>query len=389
MKVLIIHNHYLEKGGEDEAVSAEISLLKEHGQEVILYEKSNENISKLPFLKKFFFILNELNFSKAVYNEIKGIAKKEKPDIAHIHNIFICISPSVYLALKKENVPIVQTLHNYRFFCLRGTFFKNGKICEKCKNRQFINAIVGKCWRGSLLLSLLLVKVLVKGPSFFRDIDSFITLSNFSKNKFIELGLEGKRIYLKPNLLITARQAEVHDLNYALFIGRLVDYKGIETLMGAFKTSSSFSLKIVGDGPLRKKVDEFCSLRKNVEWLGTLGKDSIFELIRNSSFIIFPSQCYENMPMVIIESFAFSKPVVASNLGAVREFVIDEVNGILFEAGNAEDLAAKISYLFSHQKEREELGKNANKFYKEKFDKENNYRTLMNIYTETINSKGV
>lgn len=123
MKILVVHNHYLEKGGEDEVVSAEVRLLEEHGHKVILYEKSNEQIKNLPFFKKLIFMLLELNFSKTVYKEVKEIIKKETPDIVHIHNIFICITPSVYLALKEENIPVVQTLHNYRFFCLRGTFF--------------------------------------------------------------------------------------------------------------------------------------------------------------------------------------------------------------------------------------------------------------------------
>ncbi len=128
MKILIIHNHYLEKGGEDEVVNAETKLLTERGHKVILYEKSNEHIRSMPFFKKLFFFLRELNFSRTTYKEVKEIIKREKPDIAHIHNIFICVTPSVYFALKEENVPIVQSLHNYRFFCIKGTFFDQGAV---------------------------------------------------------------------------------------------------------------------------------------------------------------------------------------------------------------------------------------------------------------------
>ena len=387
MKILVIHNHYLEKGGEDEVFAAEVKLLEEHGHKVILYEKTNEYIKNLPFFKKLFFALTEPSFSKAVYKEIKEIVKKEKPDIAHIHNIFVCITPSVYVALKEEGVPIVQTLHNYRFFCSKGTFFNNGKICEKCSNGNFFNGVVRKCWRNSFLLSFFLAKLLYSWNSFFKIIDSYIVLSKFSRDKFVGLGIEKWKMYLKANFLITEPEVDNQDHNYAVFIGRLVDYKGVKTLMKAIRINPSFNLKIIGDGPLRKEVHDCVSAYDNVECLGRLDKGSVFKIISNASFIIFPSECYETMGMVILESFASAKPILASRLGAIKEFIIDGVNGVLFEPGNAEDLAAKISYLFSHSEERIEMGRNANRIYQERFNKEKNFQDLMSIYIKTINKK--
>ena len=386
MKVLIIHNHYLEKGGEDQVVSAEVKLLEEHGHRVILYEKSNEYLERLPFFKKLLFILLEMNFSRDVYKEVKEIVKSEKPDIAHIHNIFFCITPAVYLALKEENVPIVQSLHNYRFFCLKGTFFHKGKPCEKCKDKQFFNAVWRRCWKGSFVLSCLLSGLNFKRNPDFNNINSYIVTSEFSRNKLIEFGLDEKKIFLKNNFLAIEGQESRGDNNYALYLGRFVDYKGVNTLMRAFESLPSFNLKMIGEGPLEKELDHFASAHNNTELLGRVKREAVFEAIKNSSFIVFPSECYENMPMVIIESFAFSKPVIASNLGAIKEFVIDGVNGLLFEPGNPKDLIEKITYLFSHDKERREMGINANRFYRERFDKENNYNELISIYNKTINS---
>lgn len=387
MKILIIHNHYLEKGGEDEVVNAEVKLLTEHGNEVIFYEKSNKHIEGLCFFKKLIFILTQLSFSNAVYREIKEIIKTQKPDIAHVHNIFVCITPSVYFALKEEGIPIVQTLHNYRFFCLRGIFFNKGKICEKCKAGKFFNAVAGKCWRNSLLLSSFLIKLLNKPNYFLKNIDSYIVLSKFSRDKFIEYGLDKQKIYLKRNFLDIEPEEATQNDNYALFIGRLVDYKGVKTLMEAFKINPSFNLKIIGDGPMSRQVRSFASSHSNIECLGKLDKDSVYELIKNCSFLIFPSECYETMGMVILEGFAFSKPVLASDLGAVKELVIDEVNGILFKSANPTDLAAKIAYLFFNDKKRLEMGKNANEIYREQFNKEKSYHDLMDVYTQTIKTK--
>ncbi|TAM37174.1 glycosyltransferase family 1 protein [bacterium] len=386
MKILIVHNHYLEKGGEDQVVSAEVSLLEEHGHKVIIYEKSNEYLKKLPFLKKVLFMFRGINFSRDVYKEVKEIVKKEKPDIAHIHNIFFCITPSVYLALKEEQVPIVQSLHNYRFFCINGTFFRNGKPCEKCKDKQFLNAASGRCWKGSFILSCLLSKFTFRRNHYFKNINSYIVTSEFSKNKLIEFGLDEKKIFLKTNFLAIEGQEAGEDDNYALYLGRFVDYKGVNTLAAAFESLPSLHLKIIGEGPLENKLCHFASSHNNIELLGKVSREVVFEAIRKSSFVIFPSECYENMPMVIVESFAFSKPVIASNLGAIKEFVIDGLNGLLFEPGNAKGLAEKISYLFSHDKERIEMGKNANRTFRERFDKEKNYNELMNIYNKTINA---
>jgi len=386
MKILIIHNHYLEKGGEDAVFNAEVKLLAEHGHKIILYEKSNEYIKNLTFIKKLIFVLLEPSFSKTVYREIKEIVRKERPDIAHIHNIFICITPSAYVALKEEGVPVVQTLHNYRFFCPKGTFFNKGFICERCRNRNFFNGVVRKCWRGSYLLSFFLAKLLYRWGSFLKMIDSYIVLSEFSRDKFSSLGIEKQKMFLKANFLTAEPKGNRQDLNYAVFIGRIVDYKGINTLMKAVKINRSFNLKVIGDGPLRKEIGDCASLYDNVEYLGQLDKDSVFEIINSSSFIIFPSECYENMPMVILESFASSKPVLASNLGAIKELVIDGVNGVLFEPGNPEDLAAKIAYLFSHKEERLIMGENAKEFYQERFNRVRNYHDLLDIYIKTINT---
>ncbi len=385
MKILIIHNHYLERGGEDEVVDAEVKLLKEHGHEVILYEKSNEDIEKLSFIQKFIFILFALNFSRTVYKEIKEIVETHKPDIAHIHNIFFCITPSVYFVLKEMNIPIVQSLHNYRLFCLRGTFYNCGVVCEKCKDKQLFKGVMEKCWRNSFFSSFFLAKLLYRKKFFLKNINSFIVTSQFSKYKFIELGLARGKLYLKTNFLTIKSDKNEQDHNYALFLGRLVDYKGVETLLKAFELTPTLKLKIIGDGPLRNDVDYYASTHNNIEWLGRIERDAVIATIKNSSFLIFPSECYENMPLVILESFVFSKPVLASNLGAIKEFVIDGKNGLLFNPGDAKDLSAKATYLFSHDQERLEMGKNANKIYQERFNKERNYHVLIDIYVKTIN----
>lgn len=387
MKILVIHNHYLEKGGEDSVVEEEIKLLERHGHKVVFYEKSNARISSFSFFKKLFFVLFELNFSLETYKDIKEIIKEEKPDLAHIHNIFLCISPSVYAALKEENIPVVQSLHNYRFFCFKGTFYDKGKVCEKCKNNRFHNGVIKRCWRKSFIFSYFLARLLYASKSFIKDIDSYIALSGFSRDKFIELGLDKEKIHLKPNFLAINPGEPGAEGGYALFVGRLVDYKGILTLIAACRINPSFNIKIIGDGPLNSQVRKTAASNANFQWLGRMGREDVLKEIKGCSFLIFPSECYENMPLAVMESFAFFKPVLASNLGAMRELVNNGNNGILFEPGNARDLSSKIAYLFSHREERLKMGERANKFFRERFDKEDNYNQLMRIYAQALNLK--
>lgn len=387
MKVLVAHNHYLETGGEDAVVESEIKMLEERGHAVIRYTKSNEYLKRSSVFRKAAFAVSELNFSRRVYDETTEIIRKERPDIAHIHNIFFCITPSIYYALKDEGVPIVQSFHNYRFFCLRGAFFDGNRICEKCKGGKFHFAFIRRCWKDNFFLSMPLVRFLYKAPYILDKIDSYIATSEFARGKLAEFGLERKKTHLKTNFMTIEPEAGREDKNFALFIGRFVDYKGVETLMDACRINPGFNLKIIGDGPLRDKMRDFAASRKNIELLGKVDREKLLQTLRACSFVIFPSTCYENMPLVIMESFAFSKPVLASNLGSVREFVIDGVSGILFEPGDARDLAEKISAMFADGEKRRQMGKNANDIYRERFNKERNYKELIDIYNGTIKSK--
>ena len=168
--------------------------------------------------------------------------------------------------------------------------------------------------------------------------------------------------------------------DYALFVGRLVDYKGVEDLVLAFKELNHCKLKIIGDGPLLKSLERDIQGVKNIELLGKLPYDKTIEYIRRSRFVVFPSRCYENMPRIIVESFACGVPVLASNLGAAGEMIADNETGLLFAPRDRKDLEVKIKYMLAEPEDVLRMGKNARKVYEERYTAEVNYRLLMNIY---------
>ncbi len=386
MKILVIHNQYLEKGGEDRVVDLEIKMLEDYGNEVIFYQCSNKDIKSFSLFNKFKFLFRDINWNKKSYQELKRLVIIEKPDIAHIHNIFILLSPSVYFALKEARIPIVQTLHNYRLICLKGTFYTNNRICEDCLFGNRIKAVFKKCWRDSFILSVFLARMLYKNTKnrIFQDnVDSFIALSEFSANKFKKAGFPEDKIFIKPNFVDFDFKTEKNE-KYGLFLGRIVDYKGLDTLLKAYTKLDKYNLKIIGNGPMFKEIKERIKDSKNIQLLGELSHEESMGYLRKADYLIFPSECYENMPLTIVESLANGIPVITTDLGAMKELIEDNVTGLLFKARDSDDLIKKIKFLTDNRKLYDEMKVSARKIYEEKFTRQTNYDKLMHIYGKTI-----
>lgn len=388
MKILVIHNQYLEKGGEDRVVDSEIKMLRDSGNEVVFYLCSNKDIKGFSFFNKIKFLFKDISWNTRSYEEIKKLVNKEKPDVAHIHNIFVLLGPTAYFALKEASIPIVHTLHNYRLICLKGTFYAKNRICEDCSSEKFFKAVLKRCWRGSFLLTFFLARMLSKNTKnrAFRDVpDAFITLSKFSRNKFREAGFSEDKLFVKPNFVDFKFNEEKKE-NYGLFLGRLVDYKGVDTLLKAYAKLDKHYLKIIGDGPMFTEVERRIKNLKNVELLGALPHEEAINYLKKAAFIVFPSECYENMPLAIIESLACGTPVVATNLGVMKELIEDNVTGLLFKSQNPDDLIKKIKFLTDNSELCGKMKINARKSYEARFTRQINYDILMNIYNKAISN---
>jgi len=393
MKILICHNFYQHRGGEEETVFREKELLEKKGHKVVFFTRNSREIESFHFFHKIIFLF-EVFFSVSIYRKLKQLIKKKKPDIVHIHNIFPLLSPAVYYAAKSCNVPVVQTLHNYRFLCLNGLFLQNnGKICEKCKKGNFISGILNKCYRSSFLQSVAMAFVLSvhrKLGTFHKKIDCFISPSNFLKDKFAGVGFPENRIFVKPHFTEISDGVKTDDFeNYAVYMGRLSKEKGLFTLIKAFKGILGVNLKILGEGQIRGELDNYIEKEqiKNVSLLGYIKGVAKEEILKKARFLVLPSECYENMPYSILESFARGVPVIASKIGGLRELVTDGYNGLLFEPGNAGDLADKIKELAGNKEVLLEMRKNVYETARERFSETAGYENLMKIYRRGIAKK--
>ena len=397
MKVLLAHNFYRSSSpsGEDTVYLNEAELLKSMAVEVVPYEKHNDEIAGT-------FGKIETSFSmvwsKKTYNEVTALIKKEKPDLAHFHNIWYLITPSAYYACRDAGVPVVQTLHNFRIFCANGLLLRDGRVCNDCLGRPPWRSVLHGCFRGSLFSSLP-VAITEAFHQFRRTwtdrVDAYIALTHFGRNKLIECGLPGEKIFVKPNFLQEPADFINTSRDYAVFIGRLSKEKGVDVLIDAFKSLESsnpqsrepFSLKVIGDGPLRQSLEEKVKtqeLKQTVKFLGKRGHAECMQLLREACFLILPSICYENFPLTIVEAFACGKPVVASNHGAMAAIVEHRKTGLLFEPGDAADLAEKIRWMTEYRDSCREMGKTAHAEYEAKYTASRNVEMLMDIYRMTI-----
>lgn len=389
MKILLIHNHYQYPGGEDIVVAQETTLLRSFGHEVHLYQRTNRELADLSAFE-WASIPFDIIWSRSSARELRELLAKVKPDIVHVHNTFFRISPSLFYVCAEFNIPVVQTLHNYRLLCPRADFFRKSAVCELCIHKSIPwLGILHACYRGSRIqsagvASITAIHRLLR--TWDSRIEIFIALTEFSHQKFIAGGIPAELIRVKPNFVFPDPGQKSAEGDYALFVGRLSPQEKVETLLKAWRTIGHIPLKIVGTGP---EILTLSSIAKHYGlgigiFKGGIARDQVFAYMRGARFLIFPSEWYESFPMVIVEAFACGVPVIASRLGAMGEIVDDGRTGLLFNPGDSEDLARKVEWAWTHEKEIAEMGKEARREYELKYTAERNYQMLMAIYQLAI-----
>jgi glycosyltransferase involved in cell wall biosynthesis len=389
MKILLVHNFYKEPGGEDVVFAQEKRLLERNGQKVVTYTRSNEEANQTSGLDRIRLISTIVSSSKS-RTDIAGIISTEKPDIAHIHNTFMMVSPSIYAACNAAKVPVVQTLHNYRMLCPASTFCRNGEICEDCVSGGLLSSVRHACYRGSRASTAavaLMLSIHQARNTWGKQVNAFIALTAFAKRKFIAGGLLEQKIHVKPNFVDPDPKEREAPGDYALFAGRLSPEKGASTLLAAWALlRTNIPLKIAGDGPCREELEG--QSRKlgghRPEFLGRVSGSEARSLIRKARFLILPSLWYEGFPMIVAESFASGVPVIGSRLGAIEELIADGRQGLTFNPKDAVDLAAKVQWAWEHPDDMAAMGREARRTYEQCYNADTNYKQLMDIYGQAM-----
>jgi glycosyltransferase involved in cell wall biosynthesis len=379
MKILVAHNAYQQRGGEDVVVDAEVALLRERGHEVEVYRQHNDALNGMSPVTAAAATI----WSRHSAADIDALCERLQPDVVHVHNTFPLISPSLYWAAARRQVPVVQTLHNFRLLCPQAIFLREGKICEDCIGKLPWRSVARKCYRASALQSAVVAGMLTahRALGTYRErVTRYIALNRFARDKYVEGGLPASRFRIKPNFVPSAAPPSWENRQGGLYVGRLSHEKGLDVLAGAVRRLGPSWIEAIGSGPLEDLARETFG----TGCLGYLPLEEIMARMGRARYLVQPSICYENAPRTIVEAFSCGLPVIASRLGALADMVRDGETGLLFNPGDAADLAARIAWADTHPEEMQRMGRAARVEYEAQYTPHRNHQILMDIYEDAI-----
>ncbi|KHK90015.1 hypothetical protein LK12_19220 [Novosphingobium malaysiense] len=382
MRIIILHNYYQQAGGEDAVVGNEAMMLRNAGHDVEMVTVSNGDINGIGDKLRTAFCVAH---SSARYAWMKALLSRFRPDIVHVHNFFPLLTPAVHQAAHEMGVPVVQTLHNFRLFCAKATFERDGRICELCLHGSRVNAVRFGCYRNSRIGSLALVAMqrrAIDRGLLIGNVDLFIALTKFAQKKYYEGGIPLEKIALKPNFVDSPSVTLPEIGKGALYVGRISEEKGVGVLIEAWKSLPDIPLTIAGDGPLRRELE--ARAPANVNFLGRIDADHVAKEMRNAAILVIPSIWYEGFPMTLVEAFSNGLPVVASRIGSLTEIVEHGVTGAHCLPGNAGSLAETVRQMFERPDALAAMRRSVRRVFEEQYSKEQNLRMIEDIYKTAI-----
>lgn len=406
MNILVINWTWYPSGGDWTYVENICKIYEQKGHQVIPFSMKDER--NFPSAYADYFIEN-IDYKKvdkrSISAGIKVIAKSIysreaqknlerllsdiKIDFAHINVIHHYITPTILKILKEKNIPIIWTLHEYTPICPESTFISHGEICERCFGGAFYNCITHSCKKGSYLASTVaaLENYVHQYLNYYAFVDHYICPSVFLYEKFKSFNFFKYKLvqlyhgYDYAEIEAAKSTQDPSNEKYIVFVGRLEKIKGAHTVLKAIKACLDIELKIIGTGTQEKELKDFKETHQlqNVNFLGKKNKQETLRIINGSEFLICAAEWYEVLGFTVVEAMALGKPVIGSTIGAIPEMVIDNYTGLLFEPGNAEQLAEAIKVLYADKNSILKMGKNANQHIHQLIDNEKHFKGLQQL----------
>ncbi|SEM27794.1 Glycosyltransferase Family 4 [Syntrophus gentianae] len=404
MKILFLNNYFYIRGGSERVFFGEMDLMRNHGHEIA--EFARRHSLDMPSKYSHFFpqdivtdkisiswdavrTVKEIFYSVSARDGLDKLISQFKPAIAHVHNMYGRLTTSVLDVLSQRRIPTLMTLHDYKVVCPSYRFMFENHICEDCKGARYYMAVKNHCHKNSFAASAMVAMESYFNEWFNRykkNVRYFISPSRFLENKLIEFGWPERQIKFVPNFLdLSEFDPNYSAGDYLLYLGRLSEEKGVATLIKAFTQlkNDKPELVIVGDGPMRKELEEITRNHSRIRFAGYLSGSALREVTQNALAVVVPSVCYENAPISILEALAYGKPVIGANIGGIPEMIQNGVNGYLFESGNCNDLKNALEYMINlPAAEIEKMGMDARRIVERENSSESHYLKLMDIYQE-------
>jgi len=392
MRVLLVHNYYRYFGGEDMAADNDFRLLASHGIQVRLYSRHNREILRYGPWEKAMFPVRAIHSPDTV--ESLDRALHDFPaEVAYVHNVYPLISPSVYTALARRGVPVVQVLHDYRPFCANGWLYTQGSACERCTGGRHWHAVIHKCMHQSRTISAIYAASLwnLKRCGAFDRVSMFLCPSEFSRLQAIKNGIEPARLRVRPHSIdARAIPPGTGRGEYFLYLGRISREKGLDTLLRAFERLPEAPLRIAGAGPMEEEVRGRLSGpgMRHVQMLGFQTGEAKLDLLRNARAVIVPSESLESFGLTVLEAYAAGRPVIASDAGALPYLVEDGVTGVIFPRLDAGALRSRVLGLMEDPVAAMRMGSQARLRAEQEYSPDTGYQRLIAILREARGTAG-
>ena len=382
MKIQLVHNRYQQKGGEDTVVAAEEWLLREHGHQVELLQADNDHIQGA--------VASGLAALQSIYSfsgkrRIQAALRRYHPDLVHVHNFFPTLSPSIFTACSEAEVPVVHTLHNYRIQCAANSLYRAGQVCEECvTSRSSWPGVQHACYRSSRIGSAIVGFTMAwheQIGTWSSRISAYIALTKFAAEKLGRFRIPPDKLFVKPNFAID-RGTGTGDGDYVLFVGRLTEEKGVQTLIDADAAGAlCMDVVVLGDGPMRSALEQAASRTgSRLKVKGFIDPGEILTWMKDAKALLMTSLWYEGDPMVVIEAFSVGLPVIAANIGNTAATVLAEGAGLVYTPGDHIELSATLQRFADHPEAAGQMRQNARNYYLATHTPEKNYVRLMEIY---------
>lgn len=377
MKILMVNKFLYNRGGAETYAFELADYQKKQGHEIAFFGMEDErnlysnpldlNVSNVEFRG---FSVKQLSYpfriiySSQARRKIKRVLEEFRPDYVHLNNINFQLTPSIIYEIKKQGIPIIQTLHDFQLVCPNHMMYREheDEICERCKGRKYYQCARNKCIHGSAVKSTLgaIEGSLYHRLGVYKHIDAFIAPSQFLADKMAEFGEDSSRIHVLHNFIKPDYKDRIFEKkDYILYFGRLSVQKGIRTMLEAAKDLPDVKFVLAGSGELEDEIKS--SGLSNISYVGFTTGEDLIKLIGEAKLSILPTQWYENCPMAVLESFMLGTPVIGARIGGVPELIEDGRDGLLFTPADKADLIEKIRSIYFDDKKLEEMSINARK----------------------------